>query len=125
MDALIIKPTEHLPAISLIAETGRFVFYGKSLPEDGKVFYTPVLRWIEEYALSPAAKTECSFKMEYFNSSSSKCFADILNILDSIREKSHAVTIIWNFDEEDDEMREMGEQYQSIYKLDFHFRSYK
>ncbi len=124
MNALIIKPTEHFPEISLVAETGKFVFAGKSLPEDGKVFYLPIVRWIEEYALKPAAKTECSFKMEYFNSSSSKCFADIFNILDSIREKSHAVTIIWNFDAEDDEMREMGEQYQSIYSLDFQFRSY-
>jgi len=87
MDSLIIKPTEHLPAISLNAESGQFIFYGKSLPEDGKLFYMPVVRWMEEYALKPAAKTQCSFKMEYLNSSSGKCFVDIFKIFDSIREK--------------------------------------
>lgn len=123
MDSLIIKPTEHLPAISLVAE-GQFVFYGKSLPEDGKVFYMPVISWLEKYSHSPAVKTQCSFKMEYLNSSSSKCFADIFNILVSLHEKNHAVEIIWNYDQEDDEMKEMGEQYQSIYKLQFQFRAY-
>ena len=123
MESLIIKPTEHLPAISLVA-TGQFVFYGKSLPEDGKVFYMPVIRWLEKYSLNPAATTQCSFKMEYLNSSSSKCFADILNILSTMREKDHVVEIIWNYDEEDDEMKEMGEQFQSIYKLEFRFRAY-
>ena len=124
MDSLIIKPTELLPAISLNEKTGQFVFYGKSLPEDGKVFYTPVVRWIEEYSHAPAVRTQCSFKMEYFNSSSGKCFADIFKIFDSIREKGHVVTIIWNYDEEDEEMKEMGEHFQSIYKLDFQFRAY-
>jgi len=124
MDALIIKPTERLLSISLVAETGKFVFEGRSLPEDGKGFFTPIVEWLKQYALNPAAQTECSFKMEYFNSSSRKCFADVFKILDSIREKGNAVTIIWYYEDDDDELREMGEGYETIYDLDFQFRSY-
>lgn len=123
MDALIIQPTESLLSVSLVAETGKFVFSGRSLPEDGAKFFTPIFRWLEAYALAPADKTQCTFQLEYFNSSSRKCLTDILKILDSIREKGHSVTIIWDSEEEDDEMKEMGEKYQSMFSLEFQFRS--
>ncbi|MBI4930329.1 MAG: DUF1987 domain-containing protein [Bacteroidetes bacterium] len=123
MDALIIPATERLPSVSLVAETGKLIFSGRALPEDGREFFTPILRWMVSYALQPAALTECSFQMEYFNSSSRKCFTDVFDILDSMREKGHAVMIIWYFEEADDEMKEMGEHYESLYDLDFQFRS--
>ena len=124
MEALIIEPTERFLSVSLIAETGKFIFSGKSLPEDGRIFFTPVMQWLKKYALAPADHTECSFKMEYFNSSSRKCFVDIFILLDSIRRNGNAVTIVWYYEEEDDEMKEMGEWYENIYDLDFQFRSY-
>ncbi len=124
MDALIIESATRLPAVSLVAETGKLFFSGRSLPEDGRGFYIPIVQWMKEYALAPAAETECSFQMEYFNSSSRKCFTDIFKILSSMSEKGHAVKIIWHFEEPDDEMRDMGEWYKNIFKLDFEFRLY-
>ena len=82
MDSLIINPTERHLSVSLVAETGKLVFEGRSLPEDGKLFFTPVLAWVAKYALSPAKKTECIFKMEYFNSSSRKSIVDLFEMLD-------------------------------------------
>lgn len=123
MDALLIKPTERTLAVSLIAETGKFIFEGRSLPEDGKAFFIPILWWLNEYALKPAPETECSFQMDYFNSSSRKCFTDVFNVLDSIRENGYAVKIIWLFEEEDDELKEIGEEYQKLYNLDFQLRT--
>ena len=124
MDDLIIKPTERLLSVSLVPETGKFVFEGRSLPEDAKDFFKPIVRWLEQYAHSPAPQTECSFKMEYFNSSSRKCLVDVLSVLNSIHKEGHAVTIIWYFEEGDDELKEMGEEYQKEYDLDFQVRPY-
>ena len=124
MDALIIEPEARLPLVSLIAETGKLSFSGRSLPEDGRIFFTPVVQWIRKYSLSPASHTECSFKMEYFNSSSRKCFIDIFKVLDAMREKGNAVTIIWHCEDVDDEMKEMGEGYENLFDLDFEFVSY-
>ena len=124
MDPLIIESATRLPAVSLDAETGKFFLSGRSLPEDGRGFYISILQWVKEYALAPAAETECSFRMEYFNSSSRKCFTDIFKILSSMHQKGYAVKIIWYFEEPDDEMRDMGQWYQNIFKLDFQFCSY-
>lgn len=124
MDPLIIKSTARLLSVSLIPETGKFDFVGRSLPEDGREFFIPILQWIKNYSLSPATQTECSFQMEYFNSSSRKHLSDIFIIFVSMHEKGHAVKVIWYFEEGDDEMRQVGEWYQNIFKLDFQFRSY-
>lgn len=124
MDALIIESAERLPFISLVSETGKLLFSGRSLPEDGREFYISIIQWMKKYALAPAPETECSFRMEYFNSSSRKCFADVFKILSSLNEKGHVVKIIWHFEEEDDEMKDMGEWYQNIFKLNFQYCPY-
>lgn len=124
MEPLIIKPTDRLLSVSLIPETGKFVFEGRSLPENAKKFFISIMQWLEQYSLSPAAKTECSFKIEYFNSSSRKCFSDIFKVLDAIREKGHVVSIMWFFEAEDDELRKIGEAYEGMCDLDFQFLPY-
>ena len=116
MEALIIHPTERHLAISLKPDTGKLSFNGRSLPEDSKAFFNPIIKWLQEYAKNPAPLTECSLKMEYFNSSSRKCFVDVFSVLNTIRKNGHAVTIIWNYEEDDDELKDMGEKYSSIYK---------
>lgn len=124
MDTLIIESKERLPFISLVPETGKLLFSGRSLPEDGRDFYISIVQWMKQYAVSPAPVTECSFRMEYFNSSSRKCFADVFKILSSMNENGRTVKIIWYFEDDDDEMKEMGEWYKNIFKLDFKFTPY-
>jgi len=124
MDALKIKPTANSLEVSLDAETGKFSFVGRSYPENSSGFFKPVMEWAERYAQSPAAKTECMFKLEYFNSASRKCIIELLKILDTIHKNTRSVTIIWNFEEDDENMKETGEEYQNLFNLNFKFSSY-
>lgn len=124
MEPLIIQPTERYLSVALVAETGKLVFEGRSLPEDGKLFFAPIITWLEKYALKPAERTLCIFKMEYFNSSSRKSIVDVFGILDSIREKGHAVSILWMYEKGDDELLEMGEEYKNLFELEFEFKEY-
>jgi hypothetical protein len=124
MESLIIKPSDRFLSVSLDADSGKLTFSGRSLPEDGKAFFTPIIDWLKKYSHTPAAKTECTFRMEYFNSSSRKCFVDLFDALDSIREKGNSIAIIWEYEEADDELLEMGEEYEKMYDLDFEFRPY-
>ena len=117
MEALNINASERKLAVSLDPVTGKLSFTGRSLPEDAKAFFNPIVNWLHDYALAPAERTECSLKMEYFNSSSRKCFVDVFRMLDSIREAGHKVVIIWYYEEDDDELLDIGEKYQSIYKM--------
>lgn len=123
MQPLNIKPTSSSPEIFLNAETGIFSFTGRSYPDHAASFYEPVYEYLKQYALHPAAKTECTFQMEYMNSSSRKCMMDILKILESINMKTHSVTVIWNYEEDDEYMKETGEEYKNLFRLNFQIRS--
>lgn len=121
MDALKIRPTVKSLEVSLDPGTGKLVFSGRSYPENSVGFFKPVIEWLEKYALQPAPSTECTFRIEYFNSASRKNVVDILKVLESIQRGSHAVKVIWCYEAGDDGMKESGEEYQNLFKLNFIF----
>ena len=124
MEPLIIQPTERFLSVSLDAATGKLSFSGRSLPENGKEFFMPIIEWIKKYSLNPASQTECIFRMEYFNSSSRKCFVDVFEEFEKIRGNGNAIRVIWEYEEADEELKEMGEEYESLYDLEFEFHPY-
>ena len=124
MEALKIKPTANSLEVFLDADAGKLIFSGRSYPENGTVFFKTITEWIESYAKNPAAKTECSFKIEYLNSASRKCIIEIFKELESIHQKTHSVIIIWNYEDGDEGMKETGEEYSNLFKLNFQFNSY-
>src|ERR1035437_1298597 len=76
MDALKLKGTEDTPTVNLDAAANIFELSGKSMPENVAAFYGPILAWIDEYGKKPNAETVVSFKLEYFNTASSKMIMD-------------------------------------------------
>jgi len=84
MDALIIKGTNETPNITFDKDANKFEITGKSLPEDVKEFYNPVLGWLKAYAEDPNPKTVFKVKMEYFNTASSKMLLEVLELLDGM-----------------------------------------
>ena len=71
MENLIINATDETPQVTLDSSMGLLEFSGKSLPEDVTSFYSPVLKWIDNYAALSKPKTEVIFKLSYFNTASS------------------------------------------------------
>ena len=123
MDSLFIKPTASSLAISLDAQTGKFSFSGRSVSEHSVDFFKPVMDWLEEYSINPAEKTECVFEFEYFNSSARKSLVEICKILFSLHKKGADVIIIWKYDEGDESMKELGEEYANLFSMKFRFTS--
>ena len=111
MENLYIPATKYTPEISLDAEKGVIDIRGKSYPENTFEFYAPVMKWIEEY-LKCCAKDEITVNMEivYFNSSSSKLFFDLFDLLDEVKDK-YKITINWIYDEENESAEEAGEDF--------------
>jgi hypothetical protein len=75
--------------------------------------------WIDEYAANPKAQTTVDIKLEYFNTSSSKCILDLFKLLEKLNEKSTKVKINWFYEVEDEDMAEAGEDYRAIIDLPF------
>jgi len=124
MEVINITGTDDTPNVILDKENGKFEISGRSLPEDVNMFYEPILEWIDGYAEAPADKTEFHFKLEYFNTASSKVILDILLKFEEIVENDNAVVIKWHYHEEEEDMLEAGEEYADIVEIPFDYVSY-
>ncbi|TVQ11486.1 MAG: DUF1987 domain-containing protein [Bacteroidetes bacterium] len=124
MEVIKIKGTDDTPNVILDAESNILEFSGRSLPEDVVTFYAPVIQWIEEYSKSPNPKTEVIFRLEYFNTASSKLLLDILLKFEDILNSGHEVVVQWYFQEDDEDMEEAGEEYSEIVDIPFEMHSY-
>ena len=103
----------------LEADKGLFEISGRSLPEDVTAFYAPVLAWLKDYAANPNPKTVFTFKLVYFNTASSKLLLDILVKLEEIHSDGKDVLIKWCYPEDDEDMKEAGEEYAEIVDVPF------
>ncbi|MBC7552784.1 MAG: DUF1987 domain-containing protein [Taibaiella sp.] len=120
MENLILEGTNKTPAVTFLAGSGSLEISGKSIPENSFGFYQPLLQWLDEYAASPSAKSEVKIILEYFNTSSSKCLLDILRKLETIKKTGKGeVAILWHYEQEDEDMMEAGQDYNSLVDLPF------
>lgn len=119
METIKILGTDDTPTVILDAQNDIFDISGRSLPEDVTAFYDPILNWLDEYSTHPNKKTVFSFKLEYFNTASSKLLLDILLKLEEMREDGKDVLVKWYFPEDDEDMEEAGEEYADIVEVPF------
>ncbi len=124
MEIINIKGTDDTPNVILDKDSAKFEISGRSLPEDVNLFYEPILNWIDQYAEAPCEKTEFNFKLEYFNTASSKIILDILLKFEEIVENGHKVVINWHYHEDEEDMLEAGEEYADIVEIPFEYVAY-
>lgn len=120
MNNLIIEETIKTPSVAFAAETGTLELKGKSIPENSLEFYRPVFEWIDNYNQSPNTSTELKVRLEYFNTSSSKCLLDVFRRLESLNlSGKSSVKVSWYYDADDEDMMEAGEDYSALVKIPF------
>ena len=119
MEPISIEGTPKTPTVNFDAEKGKVEIKGRSIPENSIEFYKPLVDWLEKYAGGPQKLTEVNVQLEYFNTSSSKCILDVFKKLESIYKNGHEVVINWYYEEDDEDMLEAGEDYQSIIRIPF------
>lgn len=119
MNILNLEGTADTPKIILDKGNGIFEISGRSLPEDSVEFYRPVLEWIEAYAKAPNASTHFIFKLEYFNTSSSKLILDVLSALEEI----DGMQIEWCYAEDDEDMEEAGKEFSELVEIPFAYKT--
>lgn len=119
-ETLHLEGSEDTPRIVLDKKNGVMEISGRSLPEDSTEFYKPVLDWIENYAKQPNPSTNFVFKLEYFNTASSKLILDVLYALEDIK----GIKVTWYFNEEDEDMEEAGQEFSELVDIPFEFVAY-
>lgn len=119
--SLMIEPTKVTPFVQLDARNGILSFKGRSSPSASLEFYYPIMSSIDRAFTSGVSSITANFAFEYFNTSSSKCLFDILKRLAQFENRGMEVKINWYYEEEDDDMRETGEDYEDVLGLSFNF----
>ncbi len=119
MDSISIEGTPKTPTVNFDATTGKIEVKGRSIPENSIEFYRPLVEWLEEYSKEPQDLTNVNIQLEYFNTSSSKCILDVFKKLEAIKKAKNEVIINWYYEEDDEDMLEAGEDYESIIRIPF------
>jgi hypothetical protein len=112
MSDLNIAATDRTPEIQLSASEGIFNMRGESFPEDVAAFYGQVIMAIDALASSIQGELKVDVAMVYINSSSIKAMFRIFEGLENVRKNGHPLTITWHFQDDDDIMQELGEDFK-------------
>ncbi|MCA1961014.1 MAG: DUF1987 domain-containing protein [Desulfomonile sp.] len=112
MDNLVVEATKSSPYISFDAGKGLLEIKGKSYPENAAKFYSPVFDWLNEYLDTVTDQAiQVNLEIIYFNSSSSKVFLNLFDMLDRAVKNGKKITIDWRYHTENDTARECGEEF--------------
>lgn len=129
MEKLIIEPTFNSPSVILDPTAGQFEFSGESRPENVRKFYLPILEWLDSYAGEQSSmesskrpsSIQVQFNFEYFNSTSAKYILDIFKALNVLNDLGINILVKWLYEEDDEDMLEVGEEMSRMSRLDFEY----
>ena len=119
MEVLDLRATNDTPKVLLDPENEIFEISGRSLPEDVVSFYQPIIDWLEDYKHNANDFTEFVFKYIYFNTATSKLIQDILIKLEEIQESGKKVQVIWYYEEDDEDILDLGEEFSENVDVPF------
>lgn len=100
-----------IPTVHFNANTGICELSGESFLEDTVEFYKPLIEWLKKYTGEIKKPIAFIIKLTYFNTSTSRCILDILNILKDYEDDGGEVVVNWHYDENDGDMEEDIEDY--------------
>ena len=119
MDNLVLEKTSDRLGVNFDASTGILELAGSSYPENTIEFFEPVINWINQYMLEITGKITMNLKLDYLNSSSVKFVSDIIDKLALYHKSGAEVEVNWYFNEDDEDIEEMGMDLKEETKLPF------
>ena len=125
MKTLKIDKTDITPKVNLDRTMGVFEIEGVAAPDDAVSFFDPILSWFDDYLNQPNEETVLTLNFDYFNISSSKRILYLLYKLNDLFNKGNKVKIQWVYNEEDEDMYELGQDYEYMIKAPFEYLTLK
>ena len=112
MENVKITATDRSPEVDFDYAANIFTIRGDSYPEDVTSFYGEIINNLDEHLNSmESGSIEFNFELIYFNSSTAKVLMGLFDTLEETAEGEVDVIVNWYYDEEDDTMEELGEEF--------------
>jgi hypothetical protein len=111
-----LNGTTNTPKVVLDFEKGILKISGRSFPEYPEHFYTPIVNELKNVETD---KIEVIIEFDYLNTSSTKC---VLILFKELKNRfKNNVKVTWSFEEDDDDIREVGEDFSDLLGIKFNF----
>ncbi|MBN8695781.1 MAG: DUF1987 domain-containing protein [Bacteroidetes bacterium] len=121
-NSIKIKATDDTPEVIFDRSTNEFRLSGRSLPEDAFAFYSPIIKWLNDYSKSPNENSILKVSLDYFNSSSVKQILELISAFEEIIRAGKSAKVIWCYASDDDLMEIKGLEFQSMTNIPFEFQ---
>ena len=126
MEPLKIEPGKDSPQIEFDPKNDRYQLKGICHPENVKTVFEPVFEWLDRYYenlnSNAGIKMPVHFFYKYINSSSVKHHYNLLKKLSLFYKKGINIEVIWNYTEDDDDMKEIGNELSQLGQINIPFR---
>lgn len=126
MNPLKLDKTSYTPDVVLNINNKELSFRGECRPENVSNFFTPIVAWFEELKTFPPVQENVPviFNLDYFNSSSAKYIMDIFFLISDINKDYHYnLEIVWEYDEDDEDVYEAGVEFEDLSGVSFTFKA--
>jgi hypothetical protein len=120
MENLFIEKTKASPEISFRAD-GNLMIRGVSNPGNVEKFYEPVFDWLNQFETIKPAHINLTLEIYYLNTSSTLVFCDILKMLCALKAEGSELKITWRYEEDDEDIIDLGEDLRLSSGCEFKF----
>tara|TARA_Y100000589_G_scaffold191587_1_gene181428 strand:- start:1698 stop:2099 length:402 start_codon:yes stop_codon:yes gene_type:complete len=105
----------------VLRTSGDLSFHGRSLPENAKEIFKPILEWLNQYKDVAAEETNINFQLEYFNTTSSKMIYEVIKIGEEMLKSGKKVNVNWYYEKDDTDLKYEGVLISSTLDLELNF----
>ena len=120
MENLVIPYKKRAPQIDF-KTNGELSILGNCFPENPKVFFEPILKWLEDFKNNHKGEVNLTIDLNYVNTSSIKILLEIIQtVTGNFKSKAK---INWIYEIEDEDMLEVGEDLEKVSEFKFNFQS--
>ncbi|HKL75638.1 MAG TPA: DUF1987 domain-containing protein [Halanaerobiales bacterium] len=118
MDNFYIEETKSSPEIEYVSEENKLIIKGESYPEDSFSFYKPVIE-LAENAISENNGLKLEIEVSYLNTSSTKSFMNLLDILEEANKNGKDISVEWYYEEDNEHSYELALDFKDYLDLPF------
>ena len=124
MEKIELAITKDTPLVEMNPGTGKIIIEGECYPENAFQFFKPIIDWVKSYVELNMGGLIAEIKLDYFNSSTSKCLLDFFEVLEDFHSRGGTVSVIWYYEDGDEDIRESVEDFSEDLSLAFRLKSY-
>lgn len=121
MENLIIEKTKQSPAV-VFQSDGNLLIKGISNINLTQKFYEPVFDWLKNFKKLQPKQIKLILEIYYLNTSSALILVEFLKTINSFKEEGSKLNITWRYEEDDEDILDLGEDIQLTTKSEFEFK---